>query len=162
MLLTDIPRLKAGATSTISEVSALGTERSKLATRAADLLGYRALADNLAGKTIATCEGKLTEALRGLDIDVLDSSAVIKYQLAEASRLTAAKISEDFQSWSVGNPIPEFVLDKAIRIKERIPEVVFHVHYINEPKADPFLIAQLGKEIYYVEAWDEPRFESQL
>ena len=29
-------------------------------------------------------------------------------------------------------------------------------------KADPFLIAKLGEEIYYVEAWDEPRFENSL
>lgn len=178
MTLTDIPRIKAGA-SVLPSLGELAGERSKLATRAADLLGYRTLANHISGRSVVGVEaGKLTETLQSLELDVLETSAVINYQMEEASRLTKEKISDSFREWTTGyfspatwhrsmlsdyeKPVPEFVLDKAIRIKERLPEVVFHVQYISEPKADPFLIASLGKEIYYIEAWDEPRFESSL
>lgn len=49
-----------------------------------------------------------------------------------------------------------------MQIKEACPDVVFHVHHMTDPKADPFLIAQLGRELYYVEVWAEPRFEQQF
>ena len=178
MLLTEITRIKAGVT-VDRGLSSLEGERAKLAVRAADLLGYHALANHVSGRTVAANEaGRLTETLRNLNFDILESSAVVNYQLEEATRLTREKIQADFRDWATGyfspamwhhttlteyeKPIPEFVLDKAIRIKEACPEVVFHVQYISEPKADPFLIAQLGKEIYYIEAWDEPKFESGL
>lgn len=180
MKLLDIPRIKAGNTpNAVRELSGLSNERAKLATRAADLLGYRTLANHMSGQTVLTAsEGKLTETLRSMEIEVLDNAAVIRYQMEEMGRRTAEKIAEDFRNWAVGwftsaswgktelsnyeQPVPEFVLDKALRIKERLPEVVFHVQHLNEPKADPFLIASAGKEIYYIEAWDEPRFESTL
>jgi hypothetical protein len=178
MLLTEIPRIKPGL-AIHQSLGALEGERAKLATRAADLLGYRGLANHVSGRTMVGVEkGKLTETLRALDLDVLDSAAVIDYQLTEAARLTKEKITEDFRDWTIGyfspaqwhhtllteydKPVPEFVLDKAIRIKEALPEVIFRIQYISEPKADPFLIAQLDKEIYYIEAWDEPRFERSL
>lgn len=180
MKLLDIPRMKAGTTpNSVRELEGLNNERAKLATRAADLLGYRTLANHMSGQTVAsTTEGRLTETLRALEIEVLNNASVIQYQMEEAGRLTAEKAMEDFRSWTTGwftaaswghtplteyeQPIPEFVLDKALRIKERLPEVTFHIQHLNEPKADPFLIGHLGKEIYYIEAWDEPRFESSL
>lgn len=180
MKLTEIPRIKAGTTpNSVRELEGLNNERAKIATRAADLLGYKVLANHMSGQTVsATSEGRLTETLRALEFEVLDNASVIKYQMEEAGRITSLKISEDFRQWTVGwltaaswshttlteyeQPIPEFVLDKALRIKERLPEVIFQVQHLNEPKADPFLIAHLGKEIYYIEAWDEPRFENTL
>ena len=166
-------------TSPAQELDGLNSERSRLATRAADLLGYTALAANVSGKVASSvCVGKLTEVLKAMEYEVLDVSAVIRYQMEEVSRLTAEMIHEDFRSWTSGyfsaaqwhqtdlrsydKAIPEFVIDKAVRIKEQLPEVEFRIQYISEPKADPFLIAILGKEIYYIEAWDEPRFESGL
>lgn len=180
MKLADIPRLKAGASlASSTELTEMGGERSRLATRAADLLGYRILANHISGKTVAAADkGQLTETLRSLEIDVLEASAVVDYQLAESSRITKEKISDSFREWTIGyfhpaewhhtplseyeRPVPEFVLNKAIRIKEALPGVVFHIHFLSEPKADPFLIAQCDKEIYYIEAWDEPRFEDTL
>lgn len=180
MKLLDIPRMKAGTMpNSVRELEGLNNERARIATRAADLLGYKTLANHMSGQTVmATSEGRLTETLRLLEIEVLDNASVIKYQMEEIGRRTTEKINEDSRQWTVGwltaaswshtelrqyeQPIPEFVLDKALRIKERLPEVVFHIHHLNEPKADPFLIAHLEKEIYYVEAWDEPRFEQNL
>ncbi len=180
MKLTEIPRLKVGVlTSPTQELNGLNGERAKLATRAADLLGYKGLANHISGRiSIAASEGKLTETLKALDLEVLDISAVLGYQMEEAGRLTLDKLKENFTAWTGGyfspaqwhtqaltdyeKAIPEFVLDKAVRIKEQLPEVTFRVQYLSEPKADPFLIAILGKEVYYIEAWDEPRFEREL
>jgi hypothetical protein len=178
--LAEIPRIKAGAAlASTTEINEMSGERSRLAVRAADLLGYHTLANHLSGKTVTASEtGKLTETLRSLGFDVLETSAVISYQLDEATRLTKEKIADSFHDWTSGyfspaqwhhvglsdyeKPVPEFVLDKAVRLKEALPEVQFRVHFLSEPKADPFLIAVLGKEIYYLEAWDEPRFEQTL
>jgi hypothetical protein len=178
MKLTEIPRMKPGL-AVMCSLNELDGEHAKLATRAADLLGYRTLANHVSGKTMAANTiGKLTDTLRSLDIEILDTAAVVDYQMAECVRLTKEKIVDDFKDWVTGyfspaqwhhqdlkdyeRPIPEFVLDKAVRIKEALPEVQFRVQFLSEPKADPFLIAHLGKEIYYVEAWDEPRFENSL
>lgn len=180
MKLIDIPRVQVGAKmSPAREIDGLNSERAKLATRAADLLGYKTLAEHMSGRvSVAATEGKLTETLKSLGIEVLETKAVIGYQMEEASRITAEKIKEDFRDWVAGyfvaatwshtelsnyeKPIPEFVIDKAVRIKELLPEVTFRIQHMNDPKADPFLVAILGKEIYYIEAWDEPRFESSL
>lgn len=180
MKLADIPRIKAGAAlASASEITELTGERARLATRAADLLGYRRLADDVAGRLSLGVEtGKLTAALQTLEITVLDTGSVINYQIDEAGRLTKELIHERFRDWVCGyfsaatwthtvlteydRPIPEFVIDKAIKIKELVPDVQFYIQHMNDPKADPFLVAYLNKEIYYIEAWDEPRFEATL
>lgn len=180
MKLQDIPRVKAGvALAPTSEISEMGGERAKLATRAADLLGYRRLADDVAGRlSLGVKVGKLAETLRSLDLTVLDAESVVSYQIEEAARRTKEAIADNFWNYVTGwfsaaswthtqlteydRPIPEFALDKAIRIKEAMPEVTFVIQHMSDPKADPFLVAVVGKEIYFVEAWDEPRFESTL
>ncbi len=57
--------------------------------------------------------------------------------------------------------IPEFVLRKAIQIKQGVPGVEFFVEHIGK-KEDPFLLARYQGKEYYIEVWDEPKFESQL
>jgi hypothetical protein len=179
LTLSDIPRVKAGmvhsekGTSTIPD-----SERASLARRAVDLLGYHALNLDVRGeKKISVLSGPLTEALLKLEIETLDVRHVIDYQMEEITRRTKEHIHSHFRDWVVGwfsaaswgktkldsydMPIPEFVIDKALRIKEVVPSVEFYVQHLSDPKADPFLVAVLGKEIYYVEAWDEPRFEGR-
>jgi hypothetical protein len=179
--LKDIPRHKAGIETSIQNVTteAFSTERGKLASRAADLLGYKALVTDIAGiSSFGVFSGKLTETLLKLEMDVLDTSVVIDYQMEEAGRRTKEAILENLNQWVAGwfskaswehtelssykRPVPEFVLDKAIRIKEALPEVKFYIQHLSDPKADPFLVAVVGDEIYYVDAWDEPRFEGRL
>jgi hypothetical protein len=64
--------------------------------------------------------------------------------------------------------VPEFVLAKAIAIKETRPGVNFSVDQLFEEREvierdpDPFLIAQLGDEHYYIDVWDEKEYEAQL
>lgn len=177
MLLTDIPRVKAG--SVVADKPLGNSERDVLAKEAAQKLGYTPLRDDAAGSTsLGVLTGKLTETLLRLELEPLDTAHVLRYQIEEAGRITLEKIHERFQDWVVGwfsaatwahselstykQPIPEFVIRKAIQIKDVLPEVMFYVHHLTEPKADPFLVACLGGEIYYLEAWDEPRFESQI
>lgn len=177
MLLTEIPRVKAG--SVVAEKPLGTSERDVLAGEAARKLGYTPLRDDAAGSTsLGVLTGKLTETLLRLEMEPLDTAHVLRYQMDEAGRMTLEKIHERFSDWVTGwfsaaswqhtelsiykQPIPEFVIRKAIQIKDALPEVQFFIHHLSEPKADPFLIARLGEEIYYIEAWDEPRFESTL
>lgn len=181
LTLQDIPRVKAGCSAKrdIKNLGELDQERLYLATRAKDVLGYSGMIADVTGELGDTVKsGKLGEALRGLEIDVLDLGKVLDYQMQEMIRATREKIVQDLHSWTAGYfleagwqhtelasysmPVPEFVLDKAIKIKEAVPAVTFYVQHLRDPKADPFLIAVLNKEIYYVEAWDEPRFEGRL
>lgn len=179
--LKDIPRHRAGVQTSVQDVNsdAFSTERGRLASRAADLLGYKALVTDVSGvSSFGVFSGKLTETLLKLEMDVLDAGMVIDYQMEEIGRRTKEVVTERLSDWVSGwftiaswqhtslseytQPVPEFVLDKAIRIKEALPEVQFYIQHLNDPKADPFLIAKLDKEIYYVDAWDEPRFEGRL
>ena len=78
-----------------------------------------------------------------------------KKQMQEMVRATKEKILDDsVDDWATGyfseagwtktslseyiQPIPEFVLSVAIRIKEVSPEVKFTVQHLRDPKADPF------------------------
>lgn len=180
--LQDIPRVKAGcaAKREITGLSEVDQERLYLATRAKDVLGYAGLIADVTGETGEMVKpGKLAETLVRLDIDVLDLGKVIDYQMQELVNATRAHIVTNLSNWAHGyfseagwtrtelssyvHAIPEFVLDKAVRLKEALPEVRFTVQHMRDPKADPFLVAYLGNdEIYYIEAWDEPRFEGRV
>jgi len=184
LTLQDIPRVKAGLSLKVDpkELGEVEQERLYLATRAKDLLGYSAMVSDVTGETVVgEREGELTEALRALDIDVLDTATVIDYQLSKAQEETRDYAFSHLRDYATGyftaaawnktelskytQPIPEFVIDKAIRIKEQFPEVRFHVQHMSNPKADPFLVASLpgySNEVYYIEAWDEPRFEGRV
>jgi hypothetical protein len=184
LTLQEIPRVKAGLAAKLEtkDLDEIGQERLYLATRAKDLLGYTALVSDVTGEVVVgKREGKLTEALCTLDIEVLDTGTVIDYQISKAIEETREYAKTHLRDYATGyfsfatwsktelgqytQAIPEFVLDKAIRIKEAIPEVRFHVQHMSNPKADPFLVASLpgyDQEIYYIEAWDEPRFEGRV
>ena len=67
---------------------------------------------------------------------------------------------------SYRRPIPEFVLETACRISDRMPRATFSVEELVRDRrvSDPFLVVQAGtpdtvQEIFYVEVFDEPRFE---
>ena len=65
--------------------------------------------------------------------------------------------------------VPEFVLSKAVEIKQECPQVSFSVEQLYETEQrierrdpDPFLVAHLGKESFYIDVWDEKEYESKL
>src|SRR4029077_1004367 len=150
--LQDIPRVVPGCTAkmTMKGLSELDNERLLLATRAKDLLGYGGLVSEMTGDMGARSkEGKLTLTLRSMQLEVPDLNRVIDYQMQELVRVTREKISEELSQWTHGyfleagwartdlasykQPIPEFVLDKALRLKEALPEVRFSVQHLQEP-----------------------------
>src|SRR5690242_15962430 len=133
LTLQDIPRVKAGLTAkpTTRDLSETEQERLYLATRAKDLLGYSALVSDVTGeRVVGTREGKLTEALRALEMDVLDTATVIDYQIAKVVEDTREHACSHLRDYATGyysfaswqktelgkytQAIPEFVLDKAI------------------------------------------------
>lgn len=181
MKLSEIPRVRAGCSAGVKErnLDELQQARLSLGQRASDLLGYRGLVSHITGQSMLVTAGALAEKLNTLGIEVLDLAAVLTYQMEESGRLTRTKIEDgNLDDWTYGyftqaswekqsfedytKDIPEFALALAIQIKEAMPEVKFSVQFISAPKADPFLIAYHGKEIYYVAAWDEPGFEGRI
>lgn len=68
--------------------------------------------------------------------------------------------------------VPEFVVNKAVQIKRAVPECEIFIRHLTEDK-DPFLEITLGKaseynsdrngsERYFVEVWEEPKFEGRV
>lgn len=64
--------------------------------------------------------------------------------------------------------VPDFALETALRVKEAVPAVNFNVEYLSESRhqirlidPDPFLVATLGHEQYYLEVWDERDYKEE-
>ena len=55
--------------------------------------------------------------------------------------------------------VPLHVLERAVAIKKQLPSAEF---YVEQRAKDPFLIVKCDEEEYYVEVWQEPRFEARL
>lgn len=146
-------------------------EPAVLAQKAADILGYTGL---LVSRNIA---GELGKVLLKLDVKPYDISRVNRYKIQKRKEAVSErrKIAGPYVSirgtWKVvtlskyTDPIPDFVLSKAIQIKEVCPEVEFFVDSlkVNTKRIpDPFLVAKLGDEKYWIEVWDETNFEESL
>lgn len=67
--------------------------------------------------------------------------------------------------------VPEFVLEKAVNIAKALPQTEFQIVQLVERSdrkertqrlPDPFLIASLGNERYYIEVWDEKEYERTI
>lgn len=124
----------------------------------------------------------LRDLLATLEIEPLNEADVVRYQaerIAELmldptfqrERLEARRQYRFFHYWeghdlaTYTDPIPEFVLAKAIQIKKACPDVKFFVEVL-QGSPDPFLVAQIGKyddeDYAYIEVWEEPKFEGRL
>src|SRR5271166_4247312 len=103
----------------------------------------------------------LRELLATLEIEPLNEADVVRYQaemIAELmldpayhrDRLDARRQYRFFHYWEgralegYSEPIPEFVLAKAIQIKKACPDVKFLIEVL-QGNPDPFLVAQIGK-----------------
>lgn len=140
---------------------------------------------------------EIQQALLDLDIEILNPMDVLRYQeeiwlertaelckewLAEQTGQVQSGRRERINSWDgfrgpswtseeirdYSKPIPEFVLAKAVQIKQRLPECQLKVYWL-ENHPDPFLAVMTQteayhtpKELYWVEVWDEPKFEGRL
>jgi hypothetical protein len=57
-------------------------------------------------------------------------------------------------------PVPEFVLQTACDLKEKLPNAYLAVEYL-ESTADPFLILRYQKADYYMEVWSESKYKQE-
>jgi hypothetical protein len=155
----------------------------QLATSAETLLGYKALRKS----TEAPLEDKvLRHTLAALCIDTLIAADVETYQrerLLETTRAAlerwAATVTGEIKPYIVfhgprwedtpieqyAEAIPLHVVERLVRIKERLPEVNVTIVHLEETP-DPFARVWMGKDIYrptesfWVDVWEEPRFEA--
>jgi hypothetical protein len=134
-------------------------EISQLARDAQLILGHSSLADQ-----VLPAPPKLKELLRQLDIEIISWNSVEPYQ---KERMNAVyKKTGHYHYWRSkklkdAEDVPPFVLRKAIQIARACPEVKFTVEALEEDP-DPFLLASLNGDTYYIEVWDEPDFEKGI
>ena len=174
MIITDICR------ETIPVVE-FNESLSSLADEAEEVLGYSRLKQEKEDKVERP---PLLGKLAALQIEILKTSDVEKYKKERLVEHTKERLSQwiaepasSFMGprWNrvkiadYKDPIPEFVLNKAIQVKRAIPDALIFVESL-EDYSDPFLViaskhpsySSLTEEEYWVEVWAEPRFEVQI
>ncbi|MFB3814347.1 MAG: hypothetical protein ACE14L_09550 [Terriglobales bacterium] len=58
--------------------------------------------------------------------------------------------------------VPEYVLSRAVAIKEKLPAANFELDQLRvEKEYDPFLVVSCGRERFYIDVWEEPNFERE-
>ncbi len=139
--------------------------RIKRAALARLALGYRELSLAV-GETRSRLTVKdVEEGLLQADVQIFDNKDVGRYK---------TKVRND--NWSNGGwwtspieeydePIPEFAIDTALRIKSAIPEAKFTIEYFVHwsTTQDPFLSFKVPgvQRRFVVEVWDEPDFTAE-
>lgn len=186
MLMVDIRRESLGESPDTTSALVMLAESAK------SVLGYDVLAKQVGTSTEVANESELRKALRELDIDVLNPVDVRRYQkerLVEETTIRVRKWLEEVgqqgnrdnlnafsgPGWGFQKiaeyhqPVPEFVLAKAVQIKQQVPECEIYVESLSD-HPDPFLFVGTKSkyswmkpdEMYYVEVWEEPKFEGRL
>lgn len=171
-----------------SKVVVVTDERMTLAAKVAEVLKYNVLMNVMSPDLSEKSDSmELAKVLAELDIDVLNPEDVRMYQ----AQMQLQRTRELCEVWIAENgsmtpesynyfrgpcwnrtkieeyklPVPEFVLNKAVQIKEKCPEAEFYIQHL-EDHPDPFLVVEIPKagyghkERYFVEVWDEPKFEA--
>lgn len=167
-------------------------EIGTLAGDAEKVLGYSVLRESIDEPPETP---RLAHALGQLGIDILNKQDVITYMSERLCNRTLELLGEWSQrkpavsDWGSGEyfmgpswestpiakykeAIPEFVINKAVQIKQALPECQIWIRHLTEDR-DPFLEVTLGKaneynsgkngsERYFIEVWDEPKFEGRL
>jgi len=163
-----------------------------LAQQASDVLGYDLLQKRAGVINTAIELTPLQTALKQLEIEILLPGDVLVYQKERQIEQTKANLDVwlkefaqadkvarytrfDGPAWveekiaEYKQPVPEFVLAKAVQIKQAFPECQIYVESLQD-HPDPFLVVAIphekdyypAKERYYVEVWGEPKFEGRL
>lgn len=163
-----------------------GDTRQALAMEVEDKLGYTPL------RKQSGAPSRLQRLLQELEIEAFDQSTVDDYkvkmkahfqsQAEERDKERNRRLEEQYGpmspffrvetrvDWllidlsSYEKPIPEFVLNKCLQIKDRAPDAKFFVDELREKSRtlDPFLVVSLGGEMLSIEVWEEPEFEKTL
>lgn len=136
---------------------------ARIASEAESVLGYSRLKAAMSTHTLAL-------VLHSLGIDPFDNASVRRYKNLMSAKVSERHLRSQYVTegkWQIvplkgyNLPIPEYVLAKALDIKEALPTAEFLVDelVVGEKYVDPFLIVKDGIEHYYIEVWDEPEFE---
>jgi len=191
MLMTEIRKEVVG------EVTDMQPALSVLAESAKAILGYDVLAKRMEKILVTTETTLLRMTLQSLELSVLNERDVLRYQkeqlIARTTELAQAWMDEvakaEFDScvqngfstftgpnWRLTTiheyrlPVPEFILAKAVQIKEKMPECAIYIEHLDD-HPDPFLVVGASKsayswqkpeEHYYLDVWAEPKFEGRL
>jgi hypothetical protein len=136
----------------------ISRERRSLASRAAKVLGYKHFSDVIDKKeSDERCAWEAAQAFAKLGFDPLDATKVAKYKFANCPwghQWVSSRIEK------YASPIPEFALSRAIELKEELPHATFEVDFL-QANPDPFLVMVYGGIRYYIDVWDEPKFEGR-
>lgn len=155
-------------------------ESRDLAADAQNELGYSNLSRNvellLTQRSKIIVQNKIVKALDEIGIELLDVNSVGLYmkELRSEVRLKSKQSWE----WDIANlkyypePIPEFALERAIQVKRviiaaQLAPPDFYVAQLKRESVrhpDPFMlfsVAQSGDKQYYLDVWDEPKFEGR-
>jgi len=137
--------------------------RASLALEAESLLGYSVLRKEM------KLTSPLAATLKALDIEPFSDESVFTYagEMKDFAQQEARKTNPYANAVWCHNPlaryprpIPEIALQKACEIKRALPAAEFMVMELNV-HPDPFLMVRLGTEEFYIEVWDEPKFEGR-
>ena len=140
-------------------------ERMRRAALARLTLGYQELSLAVGETRPKVSEEQVAEALGQAGVRVYDNQAVgaHKRKVALNHWNRGQWLSEPISEYS--EPIPEFAIDTALKMKEVLPEATFYVeHYVvSRAYGDPFLSFRVPgvKRRFVIEVWDEPDFEAE-
>ncbi len=138
--------------------------RIKRAALARIVLGYQELSLAVGETRSRLTIQDVEEGLRQADVKIFDNKDVGRYK---------AQVRNN--NWNRGGwwttsideydePIPEFAIDTALRIKQAIPEATFSIEYfVHWSTQDPFLSFKVPGVLrrFVVEVWDEPDFTAE-
>jgi hypothetical protein len=140
-------------------------ERLKRAALARIALGYKelslAVAETRSRLTIKDVEEGLSKA----GVQIFDNKDVGRYKARIQDR--HYRVGDWWTSpiEEYDEPIPEFAIDTALKIKAAIPEAEFSVEYYvrRQRTVDPFLSFKVPgvQRRFVVEVWDELEFEAE-
>jgi len=164
-----------------------GTPLRTLADEARELLGYSVLADKAEAPTQQKDVPELRLILDSLEIVPYTKESVVEYKDRRKDEVNRVALADFLKSENPHNesyychdwrmtkieeyklPIPEFVLNKALQVKKAMPNVSIYIEHLT---VDPFLVVQTDDkgrngqwyytERYWIECWDEPKFEGTL
>ena len=148
-----------------SEVEEPDESRKELALKAKTLLGYSVLEQTIPNRS----SSEVSAVFKKLGIEPLNESQVQKYQRWYRQKHSGAFDWErvHWESARIENyaePMPEFVLSRAVELKEHLPNAVFSIEFpVREERVrpDPFLVMYYAGIRYYIDVWDEPKFEGR-
>ncbi len=139
-------------------------DRLKRAALARITLGYKELSLAVAETRLKLTLPDVEEGLRKTDIQIFDNKDVGRYKskIREQNYRNGSWWTTPISEYE--EPIPEFAIDTALRIKQAIPEAEFSIeHFLHWRTNDPFLSFKVPgvKRRFVVEVWDEPDFEAE-